>query len=101
AVFFVPDQTVRFQLRSSNNFQKVLITAIADSTISFHNNKIGNLTFKYKDLKAFKIPRSGGRKAASYFLMAVGGVVTVAAVVAQSEGGQENYAGLALFGSVP
>ena len=71
--FFVVGQTARYKIHSLKSFKKGRITGITDSTISFQNGKLDNVTFMHNDLVAFKIPRSGG-KIGGNFLKVFGGL---------------------------
>ena len=99
--FFVENQTVRFQLRSHSHFVKARITGIKDSTLSFHNKKIGDVTYTHLELQAFKVPRSQGRKAASLFLMVVGGLGTIIAASSPPGGTEGPGNGVLILPAIP
>ena len=70
--FLSVGKIVRYKLRSSNDFVRGRINGITDSTITFHNKKGESVTFLHKEIAAFAVPRSLGRKIAGTLPLACG-----------------------------
>lgn len=68
-------KTVNYKTLKSTKLNRARIIGFTDSTISFRNKRMGNVTILHKDLAVFTIPRGAGRMVGGAMLLVGGSIV--------------------------